>query len=275
MNSALSEKGQALLDILVAHLRGPGVDAQRPETLISYGEALELMNLPPDSPRGPTDGKTLQLNGLNDLARWVNQHPRMPRITGVIISRSEYDGIDGTRRPKCVPSVGYFREYKRKPDDWPWWTAQVELSIEFDWTPYVGKIEVFTSLEVAAAGSFAEGVQSQATAKTRERSARLRDLARAYFSKNSPDGRLYCAACNWAPSVSLKLSSPIVEIHHGVGISTYPLDGKALTFEEAIKHLTPLCPNCHRVLHAKPGGGMFNLEEISKSTRVTIVPAGE
>jgi predicted HNH restriction endonuclease len=34
----------------------------------------------------------------------------------------------------------------------------------------------------------------------------------------------------------------IVKIHYG----------RDLTFEEAIQHLTPLCPNCHRIAHAKP-----------------------
>jgi predicted HNH restriction endonuclease len=264
VNPALSEKGQALLDILVAHLRKPGVHAQRPETLISYGEALELLHLPPDAPRGPTDGKTLQLNGLNDLARWVNQHPKMPRLTGVIISRSEHDDIDGTRRPKFVPSVGYFREYRRKPDDWDWWIKQVEASLAFDWSPYVRKVEVFSPAEITAAGSFAEGARVEITAQIRERSQRLRDLAREYFSRQSPDGRLHCAACDWAPPATLELSSPIVEIHHGIGIHTYPADGKALPFEEAIRHLTPLCPNCHRVLHTKRGGGSFTVEELRR-----------
>lgn len=262
MNPKLTEKGQALLDILVAHLAKPGVDAQRPQTLISYGEALELLHLPPEAPRGPPDGKTLQLNGLNDLAHWVNQQRNMPRITGIIISRSEYDGIDGTRRPRYVPGGGYFREYKRKPDDWVWWTEQVKASLAFDWSPYIRNAEIFTPDEITAAGSFAEGAKIGITAQIRERSARLRDLARAHFAAQSADGRLHCTVCNWAPPLALELSGPIVEIHHGIGIRSYPPDGKALTFEEAVKHLTPLCPNCHRILHSKPGGGAFTLEEL-------------
>jgi|GEM_PF-1887982 len=432
----LSPKGQALLDILAAHIHKPGVGAQHPETLISYGEALEILRLPDNALHGPTDGKTLQLNGLNDLAHWVNQHPRIPRITGVIISRSEHDGIDGTRRPKFVPSTGYFKEYKRKTDDWHWWIAQVEASIAFDWTPYLSEAaqktpspssgrsgiieqlrpteplraydllreaglttdvpladvanrlaahrtylsrwsftegdrvilclhfhdmdvengaifqrlnyrtgrpehrnwnalqmkrawsmdhafvtafntsqsirvivvdgdprpeggvqiqrrlldsepwhvasydqnegwcrlqrgakpaapETFTSEEIIFAGTFSEGAQSEATVKTRERSVKLRNLAREHFAQKSSDKRLHCAACDWVPPLGLDLSGPIVEIHHGVGINQYPKDGRALIFEEAIQHLTPLCPNCHRILHAKKGGGMFTLVEIS------------
>ena len=417
-------------------MQKPGVSTQLPESLISYGEALKILNLPENAPRGLTDGKTLQLNGLNDLAQWIGRHPRMPRITGIIISRSERDGIDGTRRPKFVPSAGYFKEYKRKVDDWPWWIEQVNASVAFDWSPFLSETqkpaskssplsaevieqlrptkyqrvydllkiaglkteiptddlggnglaayrsylsqwsfhegqrivlclhfqdmgedggaifqrlnyrtageehrhwntfqkqrawsmdrafvtayksgrnvrvivvdgerdaqgdeqvkarlldpeswhvstydketgwcrlqrgpqpaapETFTTKEIEVAGTFAEGAQSEVTAKTRERSARLRDLARAHFITHSADGRLHCAICTWAPPLSLALSGPIVEIHHGLGISAYPTAGRALTFEEAIQHLTPLCPNCHRVAHAKPDGGVFAVTEL-------------
>jgi hypothetical protein len=100
--------------------------------------------------------------------------------------------------------------------------------------------------------------------QARERSVRLRDLARKHFAAQSPDGRLHCAACDWASPANLILSSPIVEIHHGIGIRSYPNDGTALTFEVAIKLRTPLCPTCHRVLHAKRDGGSFTLEELRR-----------
>jgi hypothetical protein len=50
---------------------------------------------------------------------------------------------------------------------------------------------------------------------------------------------------------------------NGVGISSYPKDGKSVSLEEAIKLLTPLCPNCHRIAHAKPGGGTYTVAEIT------------
>ena len=100
----------------------------------------------------------------------------------------------------------------------------------------------------------------------------VRDLARDHFARQSQDGRLHCFICNWAPPLALTLTGPIVEIHHGLGISQYPADGRALTFEEAIQHLTPLCPNCHRILHAKKGGGAFTLKELKKET---VVPEGK
>lgn len=254
--------------ILVAHIKKPGVSREHPEKLISYGEALKQLKLPTNAPRGETDGKTLQLNGLNDLARWVNQHPKkLPRITGVIISRSGHDGPDGFRRPPNVPSAGYFKEYKRHFEDWDWWLKEVEKSIAFDWSPYIPRsstVESFTPEEITGAGTFHEGSQSEVTSKIRERSAHLRELAREYFAKQSHDGRLHCAVCNWAPPLTLKLTGPIVEIHHGLGISKYPLDGRSLTLKEAIQYLTPLCPNCHRVTHAKLGGGVFTLDEVKQ-----------
>ncbi len=122
--------------------------------------------------------------------------------------------------------------------------------------------ETFTPEEILASATFAEGATKEITFRVRERSARLRDLARAHFTAQSPDGRLRCAACNWAPPVTLHLSGPIVEIHHGIGIYNYPTDGKSLTFEDAISHLTPLCPNCHRVTHARSDGGIYDLTEV-------------
>src|SRR5690606_38126674 len=122
--------------------------------------------------------------------------------------------------------------------------------------------EKFTSTEIIAASTFVEGAKVEITAQVRERSLRLRDLARAHLAAQSADGRLHCAACDCAPPLGLERSSPIVEIHHGIGISGYPEGGKEVTFEEAVKHLTPLCPNCHRILHAKPGRGTFTFEDL-------------
>jgi len=55
----LSNQGHALLAILVAHIKQPGVSGQRLDTLISYGEALEELSLPTDAPaRTPTGGRS-------------------------------------------------------------------------------------------------------------------------------------------------------------------------------------------------------------------------
>ena len=184
--------------------------------------------------------------------------------------------VDGSRRNDADDESRSHVE-RRLLDPEPWHVAAYDDggNCRLQRGPWPAPAETFTPAEITAAGSFAEGAKVEITAQIRERSQRLRDLARAHFAAQSADGRLHCAACDWSPPLKLEITSPIVEIHHGVGISTYPTDGKALTFEVAIKALTPLCPNCHRILHAKPGGGSFTLEEIRKSIRAAVVPASK
>lgn len=266
MNVGLSAQGQALFDVLIEHLRLPTTDPSDPESFISYGEALEQLNLPPDAPRGETDGQTLQLNGLNDLARWVKAQPKMPRITGLVISRSPRDETDGTRRPENVPGIGFFREYGRKGDDWPWWVKEMEACKRFNWSPFVSQPELFTADEVLAVGLIREGRIKEVTAKVRERSEKLRDLARAHYIQESPDGKLHCLACDWA-APNMVLNGDIVELHHLEQLKSYPKDGRGISFVQVLEMLVPLCPNCHRVAHAKVGGGVFTVEELKRSVR--------
>ena len=163
---------------------------------------------------------------------------------------------------------------RRMLDSEPWHIAAYDPSTgwcRLQRGPWPAPLETFTLEEITDAGTFSEGAQSEATIKTRERSVRLRDLARDYFAAKSDDKRLHCAVCNWASPPALQLTGLIVEIHHGLGISAYPADGRALTFEEAIQHLTPLCPNCHRITHAKLGGGMFALMEL----RAALLPLAQ
>jgi hypothetical protein len=263
----LSENGQALLDLLVSHMHRPETRPDRPETFISYGEALEALHLPPGCPQGSTSGETLQLNGLNDLARWINLQPKLPRITGLIVSRNPIDDMDGERRPAHVPGKGFFREYRRKPDDWPWWLEEVSKSFDFDWAPYVSKQETFSIDEARAVSLIAEGKESTVAIKVRERSARLRILARAYFRRQAPDGKLHCAACGWT-APDLPLSREIVEVHHAEEVHALPKKGREQLFAEIVKSLVPLCPNCHRMLHSKGGGGSFTLADLRQRLMV-------
>jgi predicted HNH restriction endonuclease len=251
MNQGLSSAGQALLELLVAHIQKPATKPDLPQTYLTYGQALDALGVTDDGSSGWTNGERLKNNGLNDLARWINQQGNLPKITGLIVIKGEW-----------TPGKGYFKEYGRKDTDMDWWITEIRKSKAFDWSHYITLREFFSRQEVTLAGTFSEGAQSEATAKIRERSIYLRDLAREHFAKQSSDGRLRCSVCNWAPPTALKLSGPVVEIHHGLGISEYPKDGRALTFGEAIQHLTPLCPNCHRVVHAKPGGGVIALDEL-------------
>jgi predicted HNH restriction endonuclease len=109
-----------------------------------------------------------------------------------------------------------------------------------------------------------EGKESEKPTKVRQRSQKLRDLAREHF--RSPDGKLRCAACEWTKP-AFQLAHEIIEIHHTEEMSTLPKAGRKLTLAEALALLTPLCPTCHRMLHAKPGGGSFTVEELREHLR--------
>ena len=102
--------------------------------------------------------------------------------------------------------------------------------------------------------------------KVRQRSQKLRDLARQHF--RGDDGKLRCAACDWTKP-SFPLAHEIIEIHHTEELNTLPKTGRKLTLEEALALLNPLCPTCHRMLHAKPGGGSFTVEELRQYLRNT------
>jgi 5-methylcytosine-specific restriction protein A/putative restriction endonuclease len=171
--------------------------------------------------------------------------------------------VDGSRRSDA-DDEGRSRVERRLLDPEPWHVATYDA--DGNCRLQRGRVapapETFTPDEITGAGTYSEGALGETTTKTRERSKRLRDLARDYFVAKSTDKRLHCAVCDWAPPLALGLTTPIVEIHHGLGISQYPADGRALTFEEAIQHLTLLCPNCHRIAHAKPGGGAFSEAEL-------------
>ncbi len=173
--------------------------------------------------------------------------------------------VDGTRRGEEGADTSDVERRMLDPESWHVAAYDDDGNCRLVRGLRTASAETFTPAEINALGSFFEGAKVEVKAQIRERSQLLRDLARDHFAAQSADGRLHCAACDWTPPLKLELNSPIVEIHHGIGISTYPTDGKALTFAEAIIHLTPLCPNCHRVLHAKPGGGTFTLAELQKA----------
>jgi len=100
----LSEQGRKLLAVLVAEIAKGKLNPDKPEGFLGYRQTLDLLKLPSDAPVGETDGQTLQLNGLNELAAWIHQHPkRLPRLTGLIVAKEPRVYADGTRRPANVP----------------------------------------------------------------------------------------------------------------------------------------------------------------------------
>lgn len=258
----LSEQGQRLLRVLVGEIRGNRIAANRPETFLGYGETIELLQLPPSAPRGETEGQTLQLNGLNDLARWIRSKPTLPKITGLIVMQAGPEAL--------TPGGGYFKEYgiPRTGKEYAWWLDEARKSLEFNWSPFFPEttaieVEVFDVEAIRHIGDVAEGALRELPVKIRQRSEKLRDFARKHFKSASPDGELHCAVCHWSKPCFL-LTREIVEIHHTEEIETLPPEGRTLPINEALALLVPLCPTCHRILHAKPGGGNFTVAELQQ-----------
>lgn len=95
-----------------------------------------------------------------------------------------------------------------------------------------------------------EGGSRRIERLVRERSARLRDVAREYF-QDSKDGLLYCKCCNFEFSHHYypNFSDSCIEIHHIKPIHSYEGDDFDKTIADALKNMLPVCPNCHRVIH--------------------------
>ncbi len=125
----LSPQGQKLLALLVSEINKGRLNINAPEDFLGYGEALDLLNLPPDAPRGETDGQTLQLHGLNDLARWIKTREKFPKVTGLIVWKKGPE--------KGTPGGGYFKEYNipRNGKEYAWWLDECRKALVFDWSP--------------------------------------------------------------------------------------------------------------------------------------------
>src|SRR5690349_14809785 len=102
----LTESAAKLLSALVVQIQTGRFNPDKPETYLGYGEALQQIGLPETARRGPTDGVTLQLNGMDELAIWLQGHtPPLPAITGLLVSKSDTD-INGGHRTPGIPGRG-------------------------------------------------------------------------------------------------------------------------------------------------------------------------
>jgi hypothetical protein len=123
----------------------------------------------------------------------------------------------------------------------------------------------FSVEDICAVGTFEEGRKKAMSREVRERSAKLRQLAVEHYQKLSVDGRLHCFVDDWAPTIPVR--GQIVEIHHDRALAGFPEQGTSLTFEEAIRFLFPLCPNCHGMLGSNPNGGAYRIQELRDLVR--------
>lgn len=96
--------------------------------------------------------------------------------------------------------------------------------------------------------TFIEGEYTEKTAKRRKRSINLMKLAREYFKKQYK--KLSCRICTFDFENKYgKIGKDFIELHHIKPICFYDDKGEEKQFQDAIKNLIPVCPNCHRMLH--------------------------
>jgi len=238
---------QRLLNLIVRHIRSGRFTPGDARTYLGYKEVHDLAAL---SKRGGTWGRSLQRQGLSDLAAWIKENG-LPAITGLIVST-----IDRK------PGPGYFGFFPHTEDDEVWWQNEVRRAISYDWSAYAKEDTLPSPRELVDYETlYAEGKLHKVNARTRTRCEALMTRAKSYF--RSENGELACQACGWSRP-DKTLTGDIVEIHHLYQISALPQGGVRLALRDALARLLPLCPTCHRIAHAKPGGGTFTLDELKK-----------
>jgi hypothetical protein len=80
------------------------------------------------------------------------------------------------------------------------------------------------------------------------RSKTLRDFSLSYYSEH---GGLNCACCgfNFSDFYGKEIGDDFIEMHHIKPIFQYKGDNLIQTVKKAVLNITPLCSNCHRMIH--------------------------
>jgi len=94
-----------------------------------------------------------------------------------------------------------------------------------------------------------EGAVIHRSVKQRTRSRRLRDAAITVF-RQQHDGRLFCTVCGFDfEAIYGELGRDFIEVHHTEIIR----EGDPVDLMIALERVAPLCANCHRMIHRRPG----------------------
>lgn len=93
-----------------------------------------------------------------------------------------------------------------------------------------------------------EGTKRLTEVSVYERSTTLRNFAITYFTK---DDRISCNCCsfNFGDFYGETIGKGFIEIHHTKPIFKYEDEDIENTLKQAVKNLTPVCSNCHRMIH--------------------------
>ncbi len=244
--ATLSQDGKNLLTVIHQKIAEGAIRYEEPETYIGYKQAHELLGI---EMAGRDWGASLEKQGLADLAYWTRDKS-VPKVTGLIVNQT-----------KLKPGSGYFKVFRGGKEDLRWWREQARESIAFDWSPYIDEQDIPTLVEFKQFdAAIREGELTRINVLVRSRCEALKKRARAYH--RSEDGFLRCKACGWRNPSPASFQGDIVELHHIDPLSDYSENGREWTISTAIKNLVPLCPNCHRLIHALPDGNHHSLEDL-------------
>ena len=93
-----------------------------------------------------------------------------------------------------------------------------------------------------------EGTKKLTEVAVYERSSTLRNYAIAYYTKNE---KISCNCCNFNfhDFYGEQIGKGFIEIHHTKPIFKYEDEDLENTLKIALQNLTPVCSNCHRMIH--------------------------
>ena len=105
-----------------------------------------------------------------------------------------------------------------------------------------------------------EGSVKAVSAKRKQRSKKLREAAIAKYTE--ADGSIKCAVCGFDFRKTYgELGEGYIAIHHEVPVFQMPSEGTTAFINEAIKHVKPVCLNCHSMIHRNKNK-MLSIQEL-------------
>jgi len=241
---SLSEGAQEIFEYVVDHVQSDNFRLGQMGTYVTYKKVhddLDLRHL------GGGVWENVIKHGLEELSIWLVGQG-LPLVPGII--------INGT---KSKPGRGYFDLNKTGMNNLDWWEKEIEHSVSYDWGPYIDGENLnhrdLNNQEILVL----EGARKNVEKNDRVRAEHLRNGVREHYRKEK--GYLYCHVCDYSPP-EIEQGAEMIELHHTHPLAEENEDGDEYTLEEAAEMLTPLCPTCHRLAHAKPNQELFTVEEI-------------
>lgn len=108
--------------------------------------------------------------------------------------------------------------------------------------------------------NISEGAVTSRSIVVRERSKKLRDAAVEFYS--TKEGKIICSICGFDfENIYGEYGKGYIEIHHKKPVYQYGDENVDKMLKEALENLTPVCANCHRMLHHRKN---ISFEEVKK-----------